>query len=241
MRDSIADIVQEIRDSLQTPERRLTEILVPPFAEGVKILDARVNAGIHRGDIAVRALGGSHPYVRSEGWMLSPTYGCKDYCETQELLDPETGFLLRDLAPINYQVRTWTAGSGAVLSWGGGNAIGRLHTLRAEDACRFGSYTSKRVKSYFIHDGKGNHKILGEDELVLNVPKTGDRILTVSLSGDNFFYIQPMRQLEGEEYVLRGLWHQESGKPAKPWTIGTYHLGQEVAPLNVIIRRQPEI
>src|SRR3989344_6916247 len=159
-------VVKDLRELLETPERKLSVVFIPPFAVGVKILDFDSFYEIRNEDVHLRAADSKMKYVQEGNWFRREDYdGDLDaLAETQVLLDPRTGYLIKDIECIDHRVQTWTTGSGHQMPWGGGNAVGRLHTLREQDFSSFGSYGDERVGEYFIRTIEGRKVVLGKDD-----------------------------------------------------------------------------
>ena len=235
------EIAKDLRQSLETPERELSDVLVPPFAVGVRILDFDSFYKIRNGDVNLRAADSQLKYVQEGNWFRREDYDgdFNSITEAQVLLDPHTGYLINDIDGIDHRVQTWTTGSGHQMPWGGGNAIGRLHTLREQDVSRFGSYGDERVGKYFIRTSEGGEVVLGDGDRRVDVPKVGDHVITIVLSGDNFFDFQLLRPDPTAAYELRGVYCKpHEGRPERAFIIGAYHMGQDIAPVQVALRRE---
>ena len=238
--DALFEIARSIRESEEIPERELSDILVPPFAVGVGILDFDLFYRIWKGNINLRAADSQLKYVKEGNWFRREDYnGDLDaVVETQALLDPRTGYLVRDIEGINHSVTTWRTGSGHQMPWGGGSMIGRLHTLREQDFSRFGSYGDERVGKYFIRTSEDGEVVLGEGDRRVDVPKVGDHVIAISLGGDWFFYFQLLRPDPTTGYGLKGVYCKpHEGNPERAFTIGAYHFGQDVSPVKVALKR----
>ncbi|GEM_PF-4293012 len=239
-RDRLHEIAKALRQSLETPERELSDVLVPPFAAGIRIFHFDRFYRIRKGDVKLRAADSQVKYVQEGNWFRREDYdGNFDaIAEARVLLDPRTGYLINDIERIAHGVQTWTTGSGHQMPWGGGNAIGRLHTLREQDFRSFGSYGDERVGKYFIRTSEGGEVLLGDGDRRVDVPKVGDHLITIALSGDSFFDFQLLRPDPTADYELRGVYCKpHKGRPAIAFTIGAYHMGQDIAPVRVALRR----
>jgi len=239
--DALFNIAKGIMASLETPERELSDVLISPFAVGVRSLDFDSFYKIRNGDVNLRAADSELKYVQEGDWFRREDYdGDFDAIpEAQVLLDPRTGYIIKDIEGIDRRVETWRTGSGHQMPWGGGNAIGRMHTLRKQDFSRFGNYDDERVGEYFIRTSEGSEVVLGKGKQIVKVPKVGDHVITIALSGDNFFDFQLLRPDPTADYELRGvLLKPHKGRPEEPFTIGAYHMGQDISPVQVALRME---
>src|SRR3989338_7215516 len=143
--DALFNLAKSLRELSETPERELSDILVPPFAAGVRFSDFGLFYKIRNGAVDLKAADSGLKYVQQGDWFRREDYhgdfgAIAEAKVFQALLDPRTGYLIKDIEGIDHIVQTWTTGSGHQMPWGGGSAIGRLHTLQEQDFRRFGHY-----------------------------------------------------------------------------------------------------
>lgn len=243
--DMLFGIAQDIRESLETPKKELSDIVVPAFAVGIRFLDFDTFYKVRNGEINLRAADSSVRFKQFKDWFYANLDQYSEELdavpEVQALLDPRTGYIIKDIEAIDTRVGTWTTGSSHRARWGGGNAIGRLHTLSEKDFDIFGNYDDERVGEYFIRTSEGREVMLGKGDLRVNVPKVGDHVIAIALSGDNFFTLQLLRPDPTTDYELRGVYCKpHEGRPEKPFTIGAYHMGQDVSPIKVVLKRHTD-
>jgi hypothetical protein len=235
---ALSDIARELNQSLATPEATHTVIKVPDCAVGVKVLDFETFYKIRTGDIRLVTSNGKHAY-RQEGEWFYQTEPVIDIAMTRETradIDPRTGWIINGIHSIDKTVHEYRVSSRAMMPWGGGNAIGRLHTLREEDMSRFGN-SSDIIESYFIIGKDDVVHELGGKTPVHDVLQVGDHSIAIALSGDNFFTWQLLRPDPSANNELRGVRCRMADGREKAFTFGSYHLGQNTSPMNIGLRR----
>jgi hypothetical protein len=239
MVNNLDELAKFFKHFVENTEKKLLDIFVPPFAVGVKFIDFDLFYEIRNKDIKLSVPDSSVNYVQEGNWFRREDYNDKlsSIPKEKALLDPRTGYLLKDIKRIDNKVELWTASSGSQIPWMGGDSIGKLHTLQEQDYRRILNLSGKC--KYFIRLGKGIKIELGKNEYVKNIVNVGDHLISVALCGDNCFTYQLLRPNPTSRYELRGVYCvSKNDGLEKAFTIDSYGLGQDVTPIKIELKRE---
>src|SRR3989344_7634272 len=153
--ERLFEIAKKIRESLEIPEKELSDIIVPPSVAGVRFLDFKTFLKVRDGQANLRTVESSVRFKQFGNWFYANLDMYSEELEivpeVHALLDPRTGYIIKDIERIDHIVSLCHR-----LTWGGSSAIGRLHTLSKSDFSRLGYYGGEMVDEYFIRTSKGD-------------------------------------------------------------------------------------
>lgn len=217
-------------------EREITDILVPPFAAGVKFDDSDITYAVASGAVKLSSVDSGFSYHSYGDWFRREDHegNFESLPFKEEFLHPNLGFLLKEVTGVTDKPARNVTLLGYHLR--DGDSIVRIHQLTEEDIAKIS--LKGDVYEPFIKDSRSGEVILGRNVAGKELIIPGDHAVSLLHLYDDLFLFQLLKSNPRTGYELCGVYdNQDNSVKSVPFTFHADGIGRETAPLKVYIKR----